>query len=118
MINRAKGFNAEINNRTRNGIVVVGPATEVIFDIHDLETTYLNHSHEHGLYDIVYNSLAFQYIEDIVRLFHKIHGCLRKGSIHGQKGKLIFSVEHPIVTAPVNPTPGYKVIREAGEDWK
>ncbi|KAJ5188956.1 Sodium/solute symporter [Penicillium cf. griseofulvum] len=109
MINRAKEFEAEINHQTRN-------ATKVTFEIQDLETINLSHQPEQELYDIVYSSLAFHYIEDIVRLFREIHRCLKKGSGHERRGRLIFSVEHPIVTAPVYPGPDFKVIRDAGED--
>ena len=113
MINRAKEFEAEINH-----LVVPAPTTEVIFEIDDLETINLSQCHEQGLYDLVYGSLAFHYVEDIVRLFREIHSCLKKGSTHGRRGRFIFSVEHPILTAPVHPEPAYKMIREAGEDRK
>lgn len=63
------------------------------------------------LYDMVYSSLTFHYVEDIVGLFREIHGCLKKGDGHERGGRLIFSVEHPIGTALVYPRPGFKVIR-------
>ncbi|KAJ5960715.1 uncharacterized protein N7479_007865 [Penicillium vulpinum] len=116
MINRAKEFEAEINHPTQNGVVAPDPATEVIFEIHDLETINLSNQSEKGFYDLVYSSLTLHYIEDIVRLFREIHSCLKKGSNNERRGRLIFSVEHPIGTALVNPGPGFKVIQEAGED--
>ncbi|KAJ5384204.1 hypothetical protein N7517_002115 [Penicillium concentricum] len=116
MINRAKEFEAEINHQISNGAVATAPATEVTFGIQDLETISLTCQPEHGLYDLVYSSLAFHYIEDIVRLFREIHSCLKKGNGHEPRGRLIFSVEHPIGTALVNPGPGFKVIQEGGED--
>ncbi|KAJ5513817.1 hypothetical protein N7463_003369 [Penicillium fimorum] len=116
MINRAKQFEAELSRQTRNGVVPTATATEVTLEIHDLETISLSHRPEQGLYDLVYSSLAFHYIEDIVRLFREIHGCLKKGSAHGRRSRLIFSVEHPIGTALVNLGPGFMVIQDAGED--
>ncbi len=46
-----------------------------------------------GLYDIVYSSLCFHYIEDFGKLISDIHSKLRPG------GMLLFSQEHPITTA-------------------
>lgn len=43
MISRAKEFETEINHQTRNRVVASTPATEVIFEIHDLETITLSH---------------------------------------------------------------------------
>lgn len=116
MINRTKEFETETSTQTRNGALALAPATEVVFEIHDLETITLSHQPEQGLYDMVYSSLAFHYIEDIVRLFREIHGCLKKGGDHERRGRLIFSVEHPIGTALVYPGPGYKVIQDEGRD--
>ncbi|KAJ5695178.1 hypothetical protein N7536_005590 [Penicillium majusculum] len=113
MINRAKEFEAETNH-----LMVPAPTTEIIFEIDDLETINLSQHPEQGLYDLVYSSLAFHYVDDIVRLFREIHSCLKKGSNHERRGRFVFYVEHPIVTAPVHPGPDYKVIREAGEDQK
>ena len=45
-------------------------------------------------FDLVYSSLAFHYIADLDRLMAQIHGTLVPG------GRLVFSVEHPIYTAP------------------
>jgi SAM-dependent methyltransferase len=58
-----------------------------------------------GSFDLVYSSLAFHYIEDLGRLMTEVHRATAVG------GSLVFSVEHPIFTAPANPlwagdTPG------------
>ncbi|KAJ5163876.1 uncharacterized protein N7500_005706 [Penicillium coprophilum] len=116
MIERAKEFEAEINRQTKDSVTATMSATEVTFEIHDLEILNLSHQPEQELYDLVYSSLAFHYIEDFVRLLREIHGCLKKGGGHEQRGRLIFSVEHPVGTALVNPGPGFKVIQEAGKD--
>lgn len=47
-----------------------------------------------GEFDLAFSSLAFHYVEDIARLLANIHRLLRGG------GRLIFSQEHPLTTAP------------------
>jgi ubiquinone/menaquinone biosynthesis C-methylase UbiE len=47
--------------------------------------------------DLAYSSLALHYIENLDRLLAMVHQALVPG------GQLIFSVEHPIYTAPTNP---------------
>jgi SAM-dependent methyltransferase len=47
-----------------------------------------------GSFNLVYSSLAFHYLEDLNRLLSQIHRTLVPG------GSLVFSVEHPIYTAP------------------
>ncbi len=48
-------------------------------------------------FDLAYSSLAFHYIEDLDRLMAEIYGSLVPG------GRLVFSAEHPIYTAPAEP---------------
>jgi SAM-dependent methyltransferase len=48
-------------------------------------------------FDLVYSSLAFHYIADLDRLMAEVH----RGLVAG--GALVFSVEHPIYTAPTDP---------------
>jgi ubiquinone/menaquinone biosynthesis C-methylase UbiE len=50
-----------------------------------------------GSFDLVYSSLAFHYIADLERLMREVYRSLRPG------GWLVFSVEHPIYTAPGKP---------------
>lgn len=47
--------------------------------------------------DLAYSSLALHYLADLVRLFAAVHEALTPG------GALVFSVEHPIFTAPSEP---------------
>ncbi|WP_434748840.1 class I SAM-dependent methyltransferase [Paenibacillus amylolyticus] len=49
-------------------------------------------------YDLAISRLAIHYIEDINRLFHSIHGTLKKD------GVFIFSVEHPVITSTLQPS--------------
>ncbi len=48
-------------------------------------------------FDLVYSSLALHYIEDLNRLMSQVFRSLVPG------GSLVFSVEHPIYTAPADP---------------
>jgi SAM-dependent methyltransferase len=48
-------------------------------------------------FDLVYSSLAFHYLKNMERLMSQIYRSLVPG------GSLVFSVEHPIYTAPSNP---------------
>ena len=48
-------------------------------------------------FDLVYSSLTFHYLENLVALIEQIHGGLASG------GHLVFSAEHPIYTAPSDP---------------
>jgi ubiquinone/menaquinone biosynthesis C-methylase UbiE len=48
-------------------------------------------------FDVVYSSLALHYIADLERLLAEVHQALVQG------GSLVFSVEHPIMTAPALP---------------
>lgn len=47
-------------------------------------------------FDLVYSSLAFHYVEDFLKLAKDIYRLLKSG------GVLLFSQEHPIVTATMN----------------
>lgn len=55
----------------------------------DLENCVLPNSE----FDLVISSLAFHYIDDLELLFKKIHSALKPGA------KLVFSVEHPVLTS-------------------
>jgi ubiquinone/menaquinone biosynthesis C-methylase UbiE len=59
-------------------------------------------------FDLVYSSLALHYVENLSRLMSQAHRSLVPG------GSLVFSVEHPIFTAPSQPgwslnTAGHKI---------
>ncbi|KAK9250548.1 S-adenosyl-L-methionine-dependent methyltransferase [Lipomyces tetrasporus] len=49
-------------------------------------------------FDIVYSSLTIHYLEDPRRLFGQVYNTLTS------RGRFIFSVEHPIFTAPTDPS--------------
>lgn len=52
---------------------------------------------EPGRYDLIYSSLAFHYLTRLDVLIGQIAGALVRG------GRLVFSVEHPMFTAPEEP---------------
>lgn len=59
----------------------------------DLETFEL----PPNTYDIVFSSLSFHYLKNLPSLISQIYKTLRPG------GALVFSVEHPVYTAPQDP---------------
>ncbi|HEU0058676.1 MAG TPA: class I SAM-dependent methyltransferase [Hyphomicrobiaceae bacterium] len=59
----------------------------------DLETIKL----QPKAYGLVYSSLAFHYLDNLERLLGQVRSALAPG------GRLVFSVEHPMVTAPRQP---------------
>jgi SAM-dependent methyltransferase len=71
-------------------------------ETHDAAVSYVRTDMEHlelpaASFDLAYSSLAFHYIENFRRLALTIHRALAEG------GHLVFSVEHPIYTAPSEP---------------
>jgi SAM-dependent methyltransferase len=68
----------------------------------DAAITYLRADMEcaelpQAAFDLAYSSLALHYVEDLAGLLAKVHRALTAG------GQLVFSVEHPIFTAPRQP---------------
>lgn len=62
-----------------------------------------------GSFDFVYSSLAFHYISHLEALFGQVHGALLG------TGRLVFSVEHPVFTAPTRPE--WQVDTEGRRTW-
>lgn len=62
-----------------------------------------------GAFDLVYSSLALHYVENLSALLDKAHRALVPG------GRLVFSVEHPIYTAPSRP--GWTKDRDGNRIW-
>jgi SAM-dependent methyltransferase len=63
-----------------------------------------------GAFDLAYSSLALHYIADIDGLFAAVQAAL------APMGRFVFSVEHPIFTAPRRP--GWNEDAEGGKTWK
>ena len=62
-----------------------------------------------GSFDLVYSSLALHYVADLARLFAAVHRGL------AADGRLVFSVEHPIFTAPTQP--GWSADAQGRKTW-
>jgi SAM-dependent methyltransferase len=62
-----------------------------------------------GTIDLAYSSLALHYIEDLAGLLATTRRALRPG------GRLVFSAEHPIFTAPSRP--GWVTDDRGGRHW-
>ena len=60
-------------------------------------------------FDLAYSSLALHYVEDLGGLLAKVHRALTPG------GQLVFSVEHPIFTAPTQA--GWSVGESGKKTW-
>ena len=68
----------------------------------DAAITYTQADLEHldlpaAAFDLVYSSLALHYIDNLARLMAQVHAALVPG------GRFVFSVEHPLCTAPSSP---------------
>jgi SAM-dependent methyltransferase len=62
-----------------------------------------------GSFDLVYSALALHYVENLDRLMGKVHRSLVPG------GSLVFSVEHPMFTAPTKP--GWSADADGRKTW-
>ena len=60
-------------------------------------------------FDLAYSSLALHGIEDLEGLMAKVHHALVPG------GRLVFSMEHPIYTAPTHP--GWSIDARGRKAW-
>lgn len=69
-----------------------------------LKSDIQQHNYPDSTYDWVIARLVFHYIEDLGKLLRKVHNSLK------QNGKLVFSVEHPVLTSSMDlpRTPGKK----------
>jgi SAM-dependent methyltransferase len=108
MIEKAKSFDKDAN---------LASTPEIHYERYDLESIILDKEPHRESYDLVYTSLTFHYIEDLSRLLRQIHSALKKGNGSG-KGKLVFSVEHPIYSAPVRPAADWIDVKGVGEEGK
>lgn len=101
MISRAEEFEHSI--ATKSG--------EINYETGDLDEITFSESVKKGTYDLVYSSLTFHYVEDLSRLYREIRASLKQG------GRLVFSVEHPICSAPILPGSNWSSVRENGQEY-
>jgi SAM-dependent methyltransferase len=83
-------------------------------ETHDPAIAYLRADLEHldvpaGTFDLVYSALALHYVEDLAGLLVRVHAALAPA------GALVFSVEHPLCTAPASP--GWSVDAAGRSTW-
>ena len=83
-------------------------------ETHDPAITYVRADLERldvaaGSFDLAHSALALHYVEDLAGLLARVHGALAPG------GTLVFSVEHPIYTAPAHP--GWSVDAAGRSAW-
>jgi SAM-dependent methyltransferase len=101
MLNRAKELDAQWleTNKTAGDC-------EIFYNIGDLETIVL----EAESVDVVYSSLTFHYLPSPAtkRLFDQVNKTLVAN------GLLVFSVEHPTMTAPVTPKAQFETASSDG----
>jgi SAM-dependent methyltransferase len=88
---RALGIDVSEKMLARGRATTVDPA--ITYTRADME--HLELSAES--FDLVYSSLALHYVENLSGLMSQVHRSLVSG------GRLVFSVEHPIFTAPSEP---------------
>ncbi|KAF2095099.1 methyltransferase domain protein [Rhizodiscina lignyota] len=79
-----------------------GSDNAITYSQGDLETIQLYEEQ----YRLVYSSLALHYLHDLRRLVREVYRSLYAG------GKFVFSVEHPIWTAPMSKSPSFQEIAE------
>ncbi len=80
-------------------------ASAIVYRNADLESIALPQAR----YDLVYSSLVFHYIKNLGGLLWQAHRALVPG------GTFIFSVEHPIYTAPTRP--GWSIDSDGRRTW-
>lgn len=83
-------------------------------DTRDMAITYVRADMERlalpaASFDLIYSSLALHYIEHLRALLAEVHRALVPG------GRLVFSVEHPVFTAPAEP--GWSVNPSGRKSW-
>ncbi|KAG6356633.1 hypothetical protein INS49_014507 [Diaporthe citri] len=92
MLARAREMTPGIGAEGADGADGTRSATSAItFDRADLESVEL----PAGAYDVVFSALALHYVSGLERLLAQVHAALRPS------GTLVFSVEHPLLTAPM-----------------
>jgi SAM-dependent methyltransferase len=77
----------------------------ITYLIADLERVEL----PEAAFDVAYSSLALHYIENLERLLATVHRALAPG------GRFVFSAEHPIFTAPMQP--GWSIDADGRKSW-
>lgn len=88
---RVLGLDVSENMLARARAATTDPA--IVYARQDLDRLDLNGE----TFDLAYSSLVLHYLTDLGRLFATVHAAL------SPRGCFVFSMEHPILTAPANP---------------
>lgn len=86
----------DLSERMLARAVEFGVPPGVVYERADLEQLDL----AGRAFDVVYSSLTLHYVADLVPLLREVRRTLPEG------GRFVFSVEHPVFTAPSNPAFG------------
>lgn len=89
----ASALGVDISEKMLARAIAMTDDASVTYEQADLERIELPRK----TFSLVYSSLVFHYIVDLERLFDEIYRALVPG------GSFVFSVEHPIYTAPAKP---------------
>ncbi|KAK9318824.1 S-adenosyl-L-methionine-dependent methyltransferase [Lipomyces orientalis] len=89
---RAHGI--DISQNMLSMALAAGSDPAITYEVADLDQVNLPIES----FDVVYSSLTIHYLEDPRRLFGQVYNTLSPG------GRFVFSVEHPIFTAPTDPS--------------
>ncbi len=89
----ASGLGIDVSEKMLERARATTEADTVSYARADLEEVVL----PPAAFDLAYSSLAFHYLRGLEGLFAKVHASLVPGA------SLVFSVEHPLYTAPSNP---------------
>jgi len=90
----AEVFGVDVSERMLARARAETSAGNIRYEQADLEIYELQAGH----FDLIYSSLAFHYLVDLPAVFGRIARALTPG------GRFVFSVEHPIMTAPRHQT--------------
>ena len=85
-------------------------SASIDFKVGDIQDLMIIGDRADHSFDLVYSSLTLHYVEDLPQLYRNINRTLKKG------GTFVFSVEHPIFSAPVSPVADWKVIQDGDSE--
>ncbi|KAJ5260563.1 hypothetical protein N7478_012168 [Penicillium angulare] len=110
MISHARTFESQTPLSSDRAEYDGSACMEIQYEVGDIQTIHLADAPEVAPYDLVYSSLTFHYVEDIGKVYQEIHRSLKPG------GTLVFSVEHPVFSAPIRPSPDWLTTVDDGQE--
>jgi SAM-dependent methyltransferase len=104
-VGAAHVLGVDVSERMLERARATTPDAGIVYLKADLERLSI----EAAAFDLAYSSLALHYIAALPALLATVHRALVPG------GRLVFSVEHPIFTAPIRP--GWSLAADGGKTW-